>query len=218
MLVYIFTDAGIDPGVQQAMLAAAADTTFNCITIDSDTSTSDTVLLFATGAARERGAPPIDSATSADGKRFAEALHGLMQELALLVVKDGEGASKFVTIAVSGAESDHAARRIGFAIANSPLVKTAIAGCDPNWGRIVMAVGKSGEAADRDRLAIAYGDIVVARDGERAETYDEKTVAAYMEGREIRIGVDIGLGSGKATVWTCDLTHDYISINADYRS
>jgi glutamate N-acetyltransferase/amino-acid N-acetyltransferase len=141
-----------------------------------------------------------------------------MHELALAVVKDGEGVSKFVTIEVRGAESDQAARRIGFAIANSPLVKTAIAGGDPNWGRIVMAVGKSGEAADRDRLAITYGGVQVAKDGERAATYDEKTIARYMEGREISIGIDLGLGTGKSTVWTCDLTHDYISINADYRS
>jgi glutamate N-acetyltransferase/amino-acid N-acetyltransferase len=218
MLVYIFTDAAVTHPALQAMLAAGADTTFNCITIDSDTSTSDTVLLFATGAAAARGAPRIDSAASTEGKAFAAALHDLMHELALWVVKDGEGASKFVTIDVTGAESDKAARRIGFAIANSPLVKTAIAGCDPNWGRVVMAVGKSGEAADRDRLSITYGDIVVAKDGERADTYDEQTVARYMEGRSIRIGVDLALGSGKATVWTCDLTHDYISINADYRS
>jgi glutamate N-acetyltransferase / amino-acid N-acetyltransferase len=218
MLVYIFTDAAVSQPVLQGMLAAGADKTFNCITIDSDTSTSDTVLLFATGAARSRGAPLIEEAASADGVRFAGALHDLMHELALLVVKDGEGLSKFVTIDVSGAESDIAARRIGFAIANSPLVKTAIAGEDPNWGRIVMAVGKSGEAADRDRLSITYGDVQVAKNGDRAATYDEKTIAKYMKGAEIRIGVDIGLGAGKATVWTCDLTHDYISINADYRS
>jgi glutamate N-acetyltransferase/amino-acid N-acetyltransferase len=218
MLVYIFTDAAVAQPALQTMLATGADKTFNCITIDSDTSTSDTVLLFATGAAAARGAPRIDSAASAEGKALAGALHDLMHELALWVVRDGEGASKFVTIDVTGAESDRAARRIGFAIANSPLVKTAIAGGDPNWGRIVMAVGKSGEAADRDRLSITYGDIVVARDGERADTYDEQTVARYMENREIRIGVDLKLGPGTATVWTCDLTHDYISINADYRS
>jgi glutamate N-acetyltransferase/amino-acid N-acetyltransferase len=218
MLVYIFTDAAIDQIALQAMLAAGADKTFNCITIDSDTSTSDTVLAFATGAAAARGAPVIKDAVGADGRAFAAALHDLMHELALMVVKDGEGLSKFVTVAVTGAERDAAARRIGFAIANSPLVKTAIAGCDPNWGRVVMAVGKAGEAADRDRLSIRYGTIEVARHGERAPAYDEKTVAAYMQGREITIGVDLGLGSGKATVWTCDLTHGYISINADYRS
>jgi glutamate N-acetyltransferase/amino-acid N-acetyltransferase len=218
MLVYIFTDAAVDRGVLQGMLASGADKTFNCITIDSDTSTSDTVLAFATGTAAARGAPRIADANSADGAAFAAALHDLMHELALWVVKDGEGLSKFVTINVKGAESDAAARRIGFSIANSPLVKTAVAGSDPNWGRVVMAVGKAGEAADRDRLSIWYGDIQVAKDGERAPTYDEKTVAAYMEGREVAIGVDIGVGAGKATVWTCDLTHGYISVNADYRS
>ncbi len=218
MLVYLFTDAAIDRGVLQGMLAAGADRTFNCITIDSDTSTSDTVLAFATGAAAARGVPAIRDAASADGARFAAALHDLMHELALWVVKDGEGLSKFVTINVSGAESDAAARRIGFSIADSPLVKTAIAGSDPNWGRVVMAVGKAGEAADRDRLSIWYGGIQVAKDGERATTYDEAAVADYMAGRDIVIGVDLGIGGGKATVWTCDLTHGYISINADYRS
>ncbi len=218
MLVYIFTDAAITQGALQAMLAAGADKSFNCITIDSDTSTSDTVLLFATGAAAARGQRAIEDAGSADGRKFAAALHDLMHELALWVVKDGEGLTKLVRIDVAGAESDAAARRIGFSIANSPLVKTAIAGEDPNWGRVVMAVGKSGEAADRDRLSIAFGSIVVAKDGERAPTYDEKTVAGYMKGREIEIRVDLGLGAGQATVWTCDLTHDYISINADYRS
>src|SRR5215470_14521120 len=218
MLVYIFTDAAMPQSVLQAVLAAGADTTFNCITIDSDTSTSDTVLCFATGAAAARGAPVVKDAASTEGRAFAAALHELMLELALMVVKDGEGLSKFVTVEVQGAESDAAARRIGFAIANSPLVKTAIAGCDPNGGRVVMAVGKAGEAADRDRLSIRYGAIEVARHGERAATYDEATVARYMQGKEITIGVDLGLGSGKATVWTCDLTHGYISVNADYRS
>ena len=218
MLVYIFTDAAVDQPAMQAMLAAGADKTFNCITVDSDTSTSDTVLLFATGAAAARGAPAIEDAASADGRVFAAALHDLMHELALMVVKDGEGLTKFVTVEVAGAESDAAARRIGFAIANSPLVKTAIAGCDPNWGRVVMAVGKAGEAADRDLLSIRYGDIEVARHGERAPTYDEATVAKYMEASEITIGVELGIGPGRATVWTCDLTHGYISVNADYRS
>ncbi len=218
MLVFIFTDAAVAQPALQAMLAEGADKTFNCITIDSDTSTSDTVLCFATGAAMARGAPPITDAASPEGRVFAAALLDLMHELALWVVKDGEGLTKFVTVNVAGAETDAAARRIGFAIANSPLVKTAIAGCDPNWGRVVMAVGKAGEAADRDRLSIRYGDIEVAKDGERAPTYDEETVAAYMQGREIAISVDLALGSGKATVWTCDLTHGYISVNADYRS
>jgi glutamate N-acetyltransferase / amino-acid N-acetyltransferase len=218
MLVYIFTDAAVGRVALQAMLAAGADKTFNCITIDSDTSTSDTVLCFATGAAVARGAPPITDAESAEGRAFAAALHDLMHELALWVVKDGEGLTKLVTVNVSGAESDAAARRIGFAIANSPLVKTAIAGCDPNWGRVVMAVGKAGEATDRDRLSIRYGDIEVAKNGERASTYDEETVAAYMQGREIAVSVDLAIGPGQATVWTCDLTHGYISVNADYRS
>ncbi|MGE0769486.1 MAG: bifunctional glutamate N-acetyltransferase/amino-acid acetyltransferase ArgJ [Hyphomicrobiaceae bacterium] len=218
MLVYIFTDAPIAATALQPMLASGAERTFNCITIDSDTSTSDTVLLFATGAAARRGAPAIASADDPHAGAFVAALHDLMRELALLVVKDGEGLTKFVTIDVTGAETNLAARRIGFAIANSPLVKTAIAGQDPNWGRVVMAVGKSGEAADRDRLSIRFGSIAVACDGERAASYDEKTVAAYMKGREITIGVDVGVGEGAATVWTCDLTHDYISINADYRS
>jgi glutamate N-acetyltransferase/amino-acid N-acetyltransferase len=218
MLVYIFTDAAVHQPAMQAMLAAGADKTFNCITVDGDTSTSDTVLLFATGAAAARGAPAIEDAASADGRVFAAALHDLMHELALMVVKDGEGLTKFVTVEVAGAESDAAARRIGFAIANSPLVKTAIAGCDPNWGRVVMAVGKAGEAADRDLLSIRYGDIEVARRGERAPTYDEATVAKYMEASEITIGVELGIGPGRATVWTCDLTHGYISVNADYRS
>jgi len=218
MLVYMFTDAAVDQPALQAMLAAGADKSFNCITIDSDTSTSDTVLLFATGAAASRGAPTIKDAASADGRAFANALHDLMHELALWVVKDGEGVTKFITVEVAGAETDAAARRIGFSIANSPLVKTAVAGGDPNWGRVVMAVGKAGEAADRDRLSIRYGDIEVAKNGERAPTYDEKTVAAYMQGREITIRVELAQGPGKATVWTCDLTHGYVSINADYRS
>jgi glutamate N-acetyltransferase/amino-acid N-acetyltransferase len=218
MLTFMFTDAAVEQRVLQEMVAAGADTSFNCITIDGDTSTSDTVLLFATSAAKSRGAPAVTSASSPEGRAFAAALHDLMRELALWVVKDGEGLTKFVTIEVTGAENDAAARRIGFSIANSPLVKTAIAGGDPNWGRVVMAVGKAGEAADRDRLSIWYGDVQVAKDGERASTYDEQKVAAYMAGREIAIRVDVGLGKGKAVVWTCDLTHGYISINADYRS
>jgi len=218
MLVFLFTDAAIAAPALQEMLTQGADKTFNCITIDSDTSTSDTVLLFATGTATARGAPAITDAASADGQRFAAGLHDLMHELALAVVKDGEGLSKLVRIEVTGAESDAAARRIGFSVANSPLVKTAVAGADPNWGRVVMAVGKAGEAADRDRLSISFGEILVAENGERAASYEEKTVAAYMQGREITIRIDLGLGAGKATVWTCDLTHDYISINADYRS
>jgi glutamate N-acetyltransferase/amino-acid N-acetyltransferase len=218
MLCFLFTDAAIDRSILQSLVADTADRTFNCITIDSDTSTSDTVLLFATGKAESRGAKRIASRSDAALAPFAEALTSLMHELALSVVKDGEGLSKFVTVRVDGAEDDRAARRIGFAIANSPLLKTAIAGNDPNWGRVVMAVGKSGEAADRDRLAIWFGPHLVARDGERSDTYVEKTVAQYMKSPEIEIRVDVGIGSGAATVWTCDLTHEYVSINADYRS
>jgi glutamate N-acetyltransferase/amino-acid N-acetyltransferase len=218
MLVYIFTDAAVDPAVLQRMLSEGADKSFNCISIDSDTSTSDTVLMFATGAAQSRGAAPIGAIGDAQAAGFVEALHDLMHELALWVVKDGEGLTKLVAIEVRGAESDKAARQIGFSIANSPLVKTAVAGGDPNWGRVVMAVGKSGQAADRDRLSIWFGDMRLAENGERAATYDEKMVARYMQNREIAITIDLGLGAGKAKVWTCDLTHDYISINADYRS
>jgi glutamate N-acetyltransferase / amino-acid N-acetyltransferase len=218
MLVYIFTDAPLTPAVAQSLVARHAATTFNCITIDSDTSTSDTVLLFATGAAARRGAPLITAHDDPRAAAFSMALHSLMLELAHLVVKDGEGLTKFVTIDVTGAESDAAAKRIAFSIANSPLVKTAIAGEDPNWGRIVMAVGKAGEAADRDTLAIRFGDITVAREGERAPDYDEATVARYMKNADIEIGVDLGLGTGRARVWTCDLTAGYVAINADYRS
>jgi glutamate N-acetyltransferase/amino-acid N-acetyltransferase len=218
MLVYMFTDAPLEQGVVQALVARHAETTFNCITIDSDTSTSDTVLLFATGMAANRSAPKITASDDPRLTAFSDALHDLMRELATMVVQDGEGLTKFVTIDVTGADSDTAAKRIGFAIANSPLVKTALAGEDPNWGRIVMAVGKSGEAADRDTLTIRFGDIVVAREGERAPDYVEATVAKYMKNERIDIGVDLGIGHGKARVWTCDLTADYVAINADYRS
>jgi glutamate N-acetyltransferase/amino-acid N-acetyltransferase len=218
MLCFLFTDAPIERAILQNLVATASDRTFNCVTIDGDTSTSDTLILFATGQAAQRGCPRITDASDPQLQGFAAALHDIMRELAILVAKDGEGLSKFVTVEVSGAESEIAARRIGLAIGNSPLVKTAIAGEDPNWGRIVMAVGKSGEAADRDKLEIAFGDIVVARNGERAPDYAEPVVAKYMKNGEIVIRVDVGVGTGKATVWTCDLTHDYISINADYRS
>jgi glutamate N-acetyltransferase/amino-acid N-acetyltransferase len=218
MLCFMFTDAPIAQPVLQRLLAATADRTFNCITIDGDTSTSDTVLLFATGLASQRGVREIRDAADPALEPFAEALYSLMHELALAVVKDGEGLSKFVTVEVLGAEDDRAARRIAFSIANSPIMKAAIAGEDPNWGRVVMAVGKSGEAADRDRLAIWFGPHLVARDGERAPEYSEPVVAEYMKNPEITIRVDVGVGGGRATVWTCDLTHDYIAINADYRS
>jgi len=215
MLGYIFTDAAIAPALLQQMLSAANSRSFSCITVDSDTSTSDTVLLFATGKA---GNPPLTSMDDPGADAFQAALDDICLQLAHLVVRDGEGARKFIEIAVTGAASDESARRIGLAIANSPLVKTAIAGEDANWGRVVMAVGKAGEPADRDRLSIRFADHMVARDGLAVDDYDEAPVAAHLKGQDIRIGVDIGLGDGRATVWTCDLTHGYISINADYRS
>ena len=215
MLGYIFTDASVDADFLQAMLAAANQTTFNCITVDSDTSTSDTVLAFATGKA---GNVPLTSFDSAGADAFAAALHGLCRELAQLVVCDGEGASKFITVAVTGAASDASAHRIAMSIANSPLVKTAIAGEDANWGRVVMAVGKAGEPADRDRLSISFGPTLVATNGLVVDGYDEAPVAAHLKSRLVDVGVDLGIGTGRGTVWTCDLTHGYISINADYRS
>ncbi|MGF1649020.1 MAG: bifunctional glutamate N-acetyltransferase/amino-acid acetyltransferase ArgJ [Hyphomicrobiaceae bacterium] len=218
MLCYMFTDAAIASPVLQRLLEAHVETTFNCMTVDGDTSTSDTCLLFATGAAALRGQKPIVDLADPRLAPFDLALQDLMRELAIQIAKDGEGASKFVTFAVSGAEDFQAARTIAKACANSPILKTAIAGEDPNWGRVVMAVGKSGEAADRDRLAIWFGPHCVAREGERAAEYDEATVAAYMKGAELEIRIDVGVGSGAATVWTCDLTHDYVAINADYRS
>jgi glutamate N-acetyltransferase/amino-acid N-acetyltransferase len=218
MLCFVFTDAPIDAAALQPLVADSADRTFNCVTIDGDTSTSDTLLVFATGEAEKRGCPRIAEATDPRIANFAAALHSLLEELAILVAKDGEGITKFVTIKVDGAEDDRAARRIGLSIGNSPLVKTAIAGEDANWGRVVMAVGKSGEAADRDKLSIRFGDILVAREGERAPTYKEEEVALYMKQPEITVRVDLGIGPGRATVWTCDLTHGYIDINADYRS
>jgi glutamate N-acetyltransferase / amino-acid N-acetyltransferase len=215
MLGYIFTDAAVEPAFLQEILSAANQRSFNCITVDSDTSTSDTVLAFSTGTA---GNSPLASFDHAGADAFASAVHDICMQLAHLVVRDGEGAQKFIEISVSGAVSDESARTIGLAIANSPLVKTAIAGEDANWGRVVMAVGKAGEAADRDKLSISFGATQVARAGLPVPDYDETPVAAHLKGQEIRIGVDIGLGSGRATVWTCDLTHGYISINADYRS
>lgn len=209
MLVYIFTDAKIAQTELQAMVSRLNEKTFNCITVDSDTSTSDTLLVGATGASG------ID-VTGADA--FEAALHSVMRELAHLVVRDGEGASKFVTVTVTGALSNADAKTHAMAIANSPLVKTAIAGEDPNWGRIVMAIGKSGAAADRDALSIRFGDVQVAQNGWVAPEYREEQGASIMKEQEIQISVDIGLGNGSATVWTCDLTHGYISINADYRS
>lgn len=218
MLCFIFTDAAIAARPLQAMLSEHVETTFNAMTIDGDTSTSDTCLLFATGAAQARGQEPVTKAGSKKLRAFSAALAELMGDLAIQVAKDGEGLSKFVTFIVEGAESREAARRIGLSCANSPILKTAIAGEDPNWGRVVMAVGKSGEAADRDKLSIWFGEHCVAREGERAAEYDEATVAHYMKGREIVIRIDVGVGRASSHVWTCDLTHDYVSINADYRS
>jgi glutamate N-acetyltransferase / amino-acid N-acetyltransferase len=215
MLGYIFTDAAVEPAFLQEMMSAANADTFNCITVDSDTSTSDTVLLFATGKA---GNATLVSADSNGADAFAAALTDICLQLAQLVVRDGEGATKFIEIAVEGAVSDQSARTIGLSIANSPLVKTAIAGEDANWGRIVMAVGKAGEPADRDTLSIRFGDKWVAQAGLAVDSYDEAPVTAHLKGQNISIGIDIGLGQGCATVWTCDLTHGYISINADYRS
>jgi glutamate N-acetyltransferase/amino-acid N-acetyltransferase len=219
MLAFVFTDAAIAGPVLTALLRRHVEATFNSITVDSDTSTSDTLLLFATGDAERRGAPRIAFEHDPDLAGFSMALHAVLHDLALQVIKDGEGISKLITVHVEGAESDAAAKRIGLAIANSPLVKTAVTGEDPNWGRVVMAVGKSGEAADRDKLAIWFGDIPVAKDGLVHQDYRESLGATYMKGREIGIRVDAGTGGpGKATVWGCDLTPEYIAINADYRS
>jgi glutamate N-acetyltransferase/amino-acid N-acetyltransferase len=209
MLVYIFTDAMISQADLQTLLASLTDQTFNCITVDSDTSTSDSLMCAATGASG------VDVTNSAG---FTQALHGVMLNLAHQVVRDGEGATKFVEVRVSGAASDADARRVGLSIANSPLVKTAIAGEDPNWGRIVMAVGKSGAQADRDRLTIRFGDILVAENGWVSPNYTEAAGATYMKQQDLVIAVDLGIAGGLGTVWTCDLTHGYITINADYRS
>ena len=215
MLGFLFTDAAVSPAFLQAALSDANRASFSCITVDGDTSTSDTVLAFATGKA---GNAPLTGEDDAGADAFRAALSDLCLQLAQLVVRDGEGASKFIEIAVTGAESDASARTIALSIANSPLVKTAIAGEDANWGRVVMAVGKAGEPAERDLLAIRFGNTQVAQAGLAVTGYDEAPVAAHLKGQEIEIGVDLGLGEGKATVWTCDLTHGYISINADYRS
>ncbi|MCQ0971246.1 bifunctional glutamate N-acetyltransferase/amino-acid acetyltransferase ArgJ [Paracoccus sp. TK19116] len=215
MLVYIFTDAAIAPDLLQRLLSKLVGDTFNAITVDSDTSTSDALFLVATGAS---DAAPITDLRSKAGRAFNDALRGVMMELAHQVVRDGEGATKFVEVRVTGAASAADARRVASAIANSPLVKTAIAGEDANWGRIVMAVGKSGAKADRDRLTIRFGDIVVAEKGWRSPGYDEAVTSAYMKRDELIIAVDLGLGKAARTMWTCDLTHGYIDINADYRS
>jgi glutamate N-acetyltransferase/amino-acid N-acetyltransferase len=209
MLCFVFTDATIPGAALQPMLKKGVDHSFNCTTVDSDTSTSDTVLLIATGQARN---PP--GALSDFSKKLSEVL----MDLALQVIRDGEGARKLVKIDVTGAVSARSAKRIAMTVANSPLVKTAIAGEDANWGRIVMAVGKAGEPADRDRLSIGVGGVWMAREGGVIPGYDETPVVAHMKGNEIEMAIDIGLGAGKATVWTCDLTHGYIDINGSYRS
>jgi glutamate N-acetyltransferase/amino-acid N-acetyltransferase len=219
MLSFIVTDAPISSTALTALAQRHSEKTFNAITVDGDTSTSDTLIVFATGGAAAKGAPRIAGADHPEGAAFSAALLALMHDLSLQVVKDGEGISKLIAIHVQGAEDDAAAKRIGLAIGNSPLVKTAIAGEDANWGRIVMAVGKSGEAADRDRLAIWFGDIPVAEGGLRHPAYREELGASYVKRSEIEIRVDVGAGgAGRATVWASDLTHEYIAINADYRS
>ena len=215
MLSFVFTDAALPHDVLQNLLTKGVDQSFNAITVDGDTSTSDTLLLFATGQVKHA---KIKEAGDKRLKDFKAKLNEVLLDLAQQVIKDGEGATKFVEVTVKGAASKRAARRIGMSIANSPLVKTAVAGEDANWGRIVMAVGKSGEKADRDRLSIDIGGVVVARDGQGVDGYDEAPVTAHMKGQNIKIEVDIGLGKGKSTVWTCDLTHDYIDINGSYRT
>ena len=219
MLSYIFTDAPIAAPALQAMLSKGVKTSFNAITVDSDTSTSDTLMLFATGAAAKRGAPTIVTATDRRLADFKHALDTVLLDLAHQIVRDGEGCRKFVEITVEGAASAAAAKKIALSIANSPLVKTAVAGEDANWGRIVAAVGKAGEKADRDKLAIWFGDIRVAHKGLRDPAYSEAATSAYMKGDKIDIAVDVGAGGkGTATVWTCDLTKEYVAINGDYRS
>jgi len=217
MLVFIFTDAALPPKVLQKLLTKSVDRSFNCITVDGDTSTSDTVLMFATGAAG--GAlKALRSGDDARLKGFAGALDSLCMDLAHQVAKDGEGAEKFIEISITGAENDKAAHRIAMSVANSPLVKTAIAGEDANWGRVVMAVGKAGEKAIRDKLRIRIGGVTVAKNGMRDPSYKEAEIMPHMKGRHIVIEADVGVAKGRATVWTCDLTHRYIDINGSYRS
>jgi glutamate N-acetyltransferase / amino-acid N-acetyltransferase len=218
MLAFAFTDAPIAATALQSMLAKSVERSFNAITVDSDTSTSDTLMLFATGAATKRGAPKIDAANDRRLAPFKGALDRLLLDLAHQVVRDGEGARKFVEVQVIRAATRAAAKKIAFSIANSPLVKTAIAGEDANWGRVVMAIGKAGERAERDKLQIWFNDVRVANNGQRDPAYDEARVSKLMRGTEINIRVDLGIGKGEATVWTCDLTKEYVAINGDYRS
>jgi glutamate N-acetyltransferase/amino-acid N-acetyltransferase len=214
-LNYVFTDAALTPRVCQALIAKHADLTYNCITVDGDTSTSDTLMLFATGAA---GGEPLDNPDDPRLAGFCKALHRVLKDLALQIVRDGEGATKLIEIEITGAASDKSAKAIGASIANSPLVKTALAAGDANWGRVVMAVGKAGEPVERDRLEIHFGDHLVARDGARSPDYSEAKATKAVQGPEIHIRVDVGVGRGKATVWTCDLTDGYVKINGAYRS
>ena len=218
MLSFLFTDAPIAAPVLQSLLARAAETSMNAMTVDGDTSTSDTLMIFATGAAGKRGASPITAAADPRLRPFRAALNAVLEDLAKQIARDGEGARKFVEVNVSGAVSARSAKRIARAIAESPLVKTAIAGEDANWGRVVMAVGKAGEPADRDRLSISFNGIRVAHRGERDAAYDEAQVSAMMKREDIVIDVALGLGKGKARMWTCDLTKEYVAINGDYRS
>jgi glutamate N-acetyltransferase/amino-acid N-acetyltransferase len=215
MLSFVFTDAPIAAPVLQTLLKAGADRSFNCVTVDGDTSTSDTLIAFATGQAK---VTPVTSPADPRLGAFRRAFNKVLTDLAQQVAKDGEGARKFVTVEVTGAAGSRSAKRIASSIANSPLVKTAIAGEDANWGRVVMAVGKAGEKAERDRLSIWFGDIRVAHEGARDASYDEQAVSTYMRGDNIKVKVDLGLGRGKATMWTCDLTKAYVEINGDYRS
>ncbi len=215
LLAYIFTDAAISATVLDGLLRDVNERTFNAITVDSDTSTSDTALLMATGAA---GNELIDDPGDARLESFRTALEAVMTDLAHQVVRDGEGAAKFITIEVAGADSDGDARAIAMSVANSPLVKTAIAGSDANWGRVVMAIGKAGARVDPPRLSIAFGGILISKGGGAVAGYDEAVVSEHLKGDQVLISIDLGLGSGFFRAWTCDLTHDYISINADYRS
>ncbi|MBN9581693.1 MAG: bifunctional glutamate N-acetyltransferase/amino-acid acetyltransferase ArgJ [Afipia sp.] len=218
MLAFVFTDAPLSAAVLQSLLKTGVADTFNAVTIDGDTSTSDTLLAFATGAAAANGAPKISRASDPRLKAFAKAFQNVLADLAEQVARDGEGARKLVEVVVEGARTTASARRIAMSIANSPLVKTAIAGEDANWGRVVMAVGKAGEPADRDKLSIAFNGIRVATRGARDPSYDEKEVSALMKQDKIQIKVGLGLGKGRDRVLTCDLTKEYVAINGDYRS
>ncbi|MFO0406461.1 MAG: bifunctional glutamate N-acetyltransferase/amino-acid acetyltransferase ArgJ [Labrys sp. (in: a-proteobacteria)] len=218
MLSFVFTDAPVAAPVLQTMLSRGVVDTFNAVTVDSDTSTSDTLMMFATGAAARRGVAPITDAADPRARAVARALGRVLLDLAQQVARDGEGARKFVTVEVTGAVSKRSARRVAMSIANSPLVTTAIAGEDANWGRVVMAVGKAGEPAERDRLSIWFGGVRVATEGARDPAYDEATTSAAMRAQEIHVRVDLGLGRGKDRVYTCDLTKEYVAINGDYRS